>query len=71
MKKETTSTILRSIKWLLALLATLVWIYIIYAISQAPMPFTQQGGYCMVSTMMVFGLLSLAFKFIDHIETTL
>ncbi|SFV65645.1 hypothetical protein MNB_SV-3-298 [hydrothermal vent metagenome] len=42
--------------------------YIIYKISQSPAPFKEQAPYCMVSTMIIFGLLSMGFKGLEYWE---
>ena len=66
MKKETLFTLVTWTKRLLGLIAFLVWGYIIFTISQSPAPFIEQAPYCMVSTMLIFGLLTAAYKGLDH-----
>ncbi len=66
MKKETLFTLVTWTKRLLGLIAFLVWGYIIFTISQSPVPFSEQAPYCMVSTMLIFGLLTAAYKGLDY-----
>jgi len=56
------------LKRALGFTAITLWIYIIYTISQSPAPFREQAPYCMVSTMMIFGVLSMAFKGLEYWE---
>jgi len=53
-------------KRLLGFMAMLLWLYIIYEISQMSAPFMEQAPYCMGSTMLIFGLLSLSYKGLDY-----
>jgi len=66
MKKEKQHTIVLWTKRLLGLLTFLVWWYIILTIAQSPAPFVEQAPYCMASTMLIFGLLSAAFKGLEY-----
>ncbi len=66
MKKETLFTLVTWTKRLLGLIAFLVWGYVIFTISQSPAPFMEQAPYCMVSTMLIFGLLTAAYKGLDY-----
>ena len=68
MNKETKSTLIIWIKRVLGFTAIALWMYIIYTISQSAAPFMEQAPYCMVSTMMIFGLLSMAFKGLEYWE---
>ena len=54
------------IKRILGFTAIALWVYIIYNISKSPAPFMEQAPYCMVSTMMIFGLLSAVHKGLDY-----
>ncbi len=56
------------LKRVLGFSAILLWIYTIFTISKSPTPFFQQVPYCMVSTMLIFGLLSGAFKGLEYWE---
>ena len=66
MKKETSLLLITWTKRLLGFIAFLVWGYIIFTISQSPAPFIEQAPYCMGSTMLIFGLLTAAYKGLDH-----
>ncbi|PTB83961.1 hypothetical protein C9926_00225 [Sulfurovum lithotrophicum] len=68
MKRETQQTLILWLKRLLGFTAISLWMYIIYSISQSPAPFREQAPYCMVSTMMIFGLLSMSFKGLEYWE---
>ena len=68
MHKTQTTTYITWIKRGLGFVAIILWIYIIYTISKSPVPFMEQAPYCMVSTMMIFGLLSMAFKGLEYFE---
>jgi len=68
MDKAQQITIITWTKRILGFIATGVWIYIIFTISQSPAPFREQAPYCMVSTMMIFGLLSMGFKGLEYWE---
>ena len=54
------------IKRILGFTAITLWIYIIYTIAKSPAPFMEQAPYCMGSTMLIFGLLSLVFKGLEY-----
>jgi len=66
MKTETQLTLILWIKRILGFTAIILWMYIIYTISQSPAPFMEQAPYCMVSTMMIFGLLSMSYKGLEY-----
>ena len=66
MKTQTKSTLILWLKRVLGFTAITLWTYIIYAISKSPAPFMEQAPYCMLSTMMVFGLLSMVFKGLEY-----
>ncbi|MCF6243547.1 MAG: hypothetical protein L3J43_00755 [Sulfurovum sp.] len=68
MDKEQKRTIITWTKRLLGFTAIILWITIIYTISKSEAPFMEQAPYCMVSTMMIFGLLSLGFKGLEYWE---
>jgi peptidoglycan/LPS O-acetylase OafA/YrhL len=64
-----TETIFTAVTWtkrLLGLIAFLLWGYVIFTISQLPAPFMEQAPYCMGSTMLIFGLLTVAYKGLDY-----
>ncbi len=53
-------------KRVLGFIAIGLWMYIIYTISKSSTPFMEQVPYCMASTMLIFGLLSLVHKGLDY-----
>lgn len=54
------------IKRLVGFVAVVVWFGIIYEISQMPEPFMVQAPYCIGSTMLIFGFLTLLYKGLDY-----
>ncbi len=66
MEKETILTLLSWAKRLLGFIAILLWMYVIFTISQSPAPFMEQAPYCMVSTMLIFGILTAVYKGLDY-----
>lgn len=66
MNKETIRTTVTWTKRLLGFIAFVLWGYIIFAISKSPAPFMEQAPYCMASTMLIFGLLTAAYKGLDY-----
>jgi len=68
MNKETIATTVTWIKRILGFTAITLWMYIIYTISKSPAPFIEQAPYCMVSTMMIFGFLSMSYKGLEYWE---
>ncbi len=66
LKKETLLLLIIWTKRLLGLIAFLLWGYVIFSISHSPAPFIEQAPYCMVSTMLIFGLLTAVYKGLDH-----
>jgi len=66
MKKETSLLLITWTKRLLGFIAFLVWGFVIFTISQSQAPFIEQAPYCMGSTMLLFGLLTAAYKGLDH-----
>jgi len=68
MNKETIKTVIRWIKRILGFTAITLWMYVIYTISKSPASFMEQAPYCMVSTMMIFGLLSMSYKGLEFWE---
>jgi len=65
-KKQTLLTLIIWLKRILGFTAITLWIVVIYNIAKSPAPFMEQAPYCMVSTMMIFVLLSLAHKGLDY-----
>jgi peptidoglycan/LPS O-acetylase OafA/YrhL len=68
MKREQKQTIIIWLKRFVGFIAISLWIYIIYSISKSPAPFMEQAPYCMISTMMTFGLMSMSFKGLEYWE---
>ena len=66
MNKETIVTLVTWTKRVLGLIAFLLWVYVIFTISKSPAPFMEQAPYCMASTMLIFGLLTAAYKGLDY-----
>jgi len=53
-------------KRLVGFSAVLLWLFVIYEVSQMPVPFMEQAPYCMGSTMLIFGLLTAIYKGLDY-----
>ncbi len=66
MENRQKQTIITWLKRFLGFLAIGVWIYVIFTISSSPAPFAEQAPYCMGSTMMIFAILSMAFKGLEY-----
>ena len=66
MQIETQRTLITWLKRIIGFTAIFLWITIIYTIAKSPAPFIEQAPYCMMSTMLIFGLLSAAFKGLDY-----
>jgi len=65
MKTETKLRVITWIKRLIGVIAGVLWLSIIYTISQSSAPFIEQAPYCMGSTMLIFGLLTAIHKGLD------
>lgn len=66
MKNETKLRLVTWLKRLVGLIAGVLWMSIIYNISQSSAPFIEQAPYCMVTTMLTFGLLTAVHKGLDY-----
>ena len=66
MQKERLITLITWTKRILGLIAFLLWGYVIFTIAKSPAPFIEQAPYCMVSTMLIFGILTGVYKGLDH-----
>jgi len=66
MEQKTLVTLVTWTKRVLGLMAFFVWGYVIFTISQSPAPFMEQAPYCMVGTMLIFGILSMLYKGLDY-----
>lgn len=68
MNKTQKTTMVTWTKRILGFTAITVWVYVIYTISKSPAPFMEQAPYCMMGTMLIFGLLSLSYKGLEYWE---
>lgn len=66
MEKKTLFTLIRHTKRLLAIVAFLLWGYIIFTISRSTAPFMEQVPYCMGGTILISMLLTFAYKGLDY-----
>lgn len=66
MRNETKKTMIVWLKRMLGMGAIVTWVYIIYTISTSTLAFDEQVPYCMGSTMLIFTLLSAAFKGLEY-----
>lgn len=66
MQTQTKLQIIAWIKYTFNTIAIALWLYMIITIAQRPTPFIEQAPYCMLSTMVVFGVLSTIHKGIYH-----
>lgn len=66
MKKETLLLTVTWTKRVLGVIAFLLWVAVIFSIANSPAPFAEQAPYCMGSTMLIFGLLTAAYKGLDY-----
>ena len=66
MQKERLITLITWTKRTLGLIAFLLWGYVIFTIAKSPAPFIEQAPYCMVSTMLIFGILTGIYKGLDY-----
>jgi len=69
MGKDTQRKLIIWLKSVLAAAAFLVWISILYTITQSAAPFSEQVPYCMAGTMLTFGILTALFKGLDYWQT--
>lgn len=68
MKRKIQPQVILWSKRVLGFVAIILWFFIIYKIAKSPMPFEEQAPYCMISTIMIFSLLSLGYKGIEYLE---
>jgi len=66
MKQKTKIKIANIGKIILGIIGFAVWIDIILTIASSPVPFIEQAPYCMVSTMIISGILTGLFKGIEY-----
>ena len=65
MKLETKTKIAHIGKIALGIIGFVIWIDIIITIASSPAPFIEQAPYCMISTMVISGILTGFFKGLD------
>lgn len=63
--------IIRWLKRIAVIMTILIWVYVIYSFLKNPAPFSELALYCMGSTMLIFTLLSAAFKGLEYWEQQL
>jgi len=68
MEQKRLMTLVTWIKRMLGLAAFLAWGYVIFTISRSSAPFIEQVPYCMVSTILIFGILSMLYKGLEYLE---
>ncbi|HFQ61883.1 MAG TPA: hypothetical protein ENK39_06240 [Epsilonproteobacteria bacterium] len=68
MNNEQKKIMILWLKRALGFTAISLWLTIIYTISQSSAPFREQAPYCMISTMMIFAVLSMVFKGLEYWE---
>jgi len=68
MKKENLLKIIPWIKRVLGVSTVIIWIAVIIKIASSPAPFAEEAPYCIISTMIIFGILSAAFKGLEYWE---
>jgi protein-S-isoprenylcysteine O-methyltransferase Ste14 len=66
MKTETKEKIAHWGKIVIGIIGFIIWIDVIISISQSPAPFIEQAPYCMISTMVISGILTGIFKGLDY-----
>ena len=71
MKREHLLKIIPWIKRVLGTLTVIIWIAVILEISKSPAPFAEEAPYCIVSTMIIFTILSGLFKALEYWERQL
>ena len=68
MEKEQKLTIIVWLKRMAAVITIAVWAYVMYIYLKDPAPFAELAPYCMVSTMLIFGVLTGIFKGLEYWE---
>lgn len=66
MKQEDLLITVVWIKRALGVIAFFLWAAAILSIATSSAPFMEQAPYCMGSTMLIFGLLTAAYKGLDY-----
>ena len=68
MKQENILKIIPWVKRVLGIATVIVWMAVILKIASSPAPFIEEAPYCIVSTMIIFGILTAAFKGLEYWE---
>ncbi len=68
MEKKTQRTLIIWTKRGFGVIAFLVWIEIILTLTKSGTPFMEQASYCIVGTIVTFGLLSAIYKGLEYWE---
>ncbi|MDD5405421.1 MAG: hypothetical protein PHE73_00610 [Sulfurovaceae bacterium] len=55
-------------KRIITVLMIVIWIVLIFNIAGSKAPFMEQAPYCIISTMTIFGILSLIYKALEWWE---
>jgi len=66
MKKETKEQIAEWAKRILGIVTVLIWVGAIVIIYRSFDSFEEEAPYCIVSTMVIFGISSALFKGLDY-----
>ena len=61
-------TIIKWIKRIAGLVTVIVWISVLYSIFQAGGVFNEQAPKCIISTMIIFSILTAIFKGLEYWE---
>jgi len=65
MKLQTKTKIAHLGKIVLGIIGFIIWIDVILTIASSPAPFIEQAPYCMISTMVISGVITGLFKGLD------
>jgi hypothetical protein len=68
MNQNSKQTTIIWLKRVVGVAAIGTWAYVIMKISQSPAPFSEQAPYCMGSTMLIFGMLTMVHKGLDYLS---
>jgi len=68
MKQENVVKMIPWIKRVLGVSTVIIWIAVIAKIASSPAPFIEEAPYCIASTMIIFGILTAAFKGLEYLE---
>jgi len=68
MQKEQQLTIIIWLKRIAAALTIFIWLYVMVTFLKDPAPFAELAPYCMGSTMLIFGVLTMVYKGLEYWE---